>query len=166
MSFRSRLRCLQFGAAKRCRSDDRLECRGGAGHGGCPTRRPPLSTATLSKLRRSAACAARSLSSRHRRRSGEARLDLERDLRFGWDMWAWARLQAANRKAPSTTTRFNSSLRFRPARCMRAGARATSPNSVCLRPPGPVAVEMDPGRSKLGRRDVQLLGQLRQVGRS
>lgn len=24
----------------------------------------------------------------------EARLDLERDLRFGWDMWAWARLQA------------------------------------------------------------------------
>ena len=23
-----------------------------------------------------------------------ARLDLERDLRFGWDMWAWARLQA------------------------------------------------------------------------
>ncbi len=25
----------------------------------------------------------------------EARVDLERDLRFGWDMWAWARLQAA-----------------------------------------------------------------------
>ena len=24
----------------------------------------------------------------------EAQLDLERDLRFGWDMWAWARLQA------------------------------------------------------------------------
>ena len=24
----------------------------------------------------------------------QARLDLERDLRFGWDMWAWARLQA------------------------------------------------------------------------
>jgi para-nitrobenzyl esterase len=24
-----------------------------------------------------------------------ARLDLERDLRFGWDMWAWARLQTA-----------------------------------------------------------------------
>jgi len=23
-----------------------------------------------------------------------ARLDLERDLRFGWDMWAWTRLQA------------------------------------------------------------------------
>jgi para-nitrobenzyl esterase len=27
----------------------------------------------------------------------EARLDLERDLRFGWDMWAWARLQATGR---------------------------------------------------------------------
>jgi para-nitrobenzyl esterase len=25
----------------------------------------------------------------------QARLNLERDLRFGWDMWAWARLQAA-----------------------------------------------------------------------
>ncbi len=25
----------------------------------------------------------------------QARLSLERDLRFGWDMWAWARLQAA-----------------------------------------------------------------------
>jgi len=24
----------------------------------------------------------------------QARFDLERDLRFGWDMWAWARLQA------------------------------------------------------------------------
>jgi para-nitrobenzyl esterase len=28
----------------------------------------------------------------------QARLDLERDLRFGWDMWAWARLQAATGK--------------------------------------------------------------------
>jgi para-nitrobenzyl esterase len=25
----------------------------------------------------------------------QARLDLERDLRFGWDMWAWARLHAS-----------------------------------------------------------------------
>jgi para-nitrobenzyl esterase len=24
----------------------------------------------------------------------QARLDLERDLRFGWDAWTWARLQA------------------------------------------------------------------------
>jgi para-nitrobenzyl esterase len=24
-----------------------------------------------------------------------ARLDFERDLRFGWDMWAWARLEAS-----------------------------------------------------------------------
>ena len=28
----------------------------------------------------------------------QARADLERDLRFGWDMWAWARLQAATGK--------------------------------------------------------------------
>ena len=30
----------------------------------------------------------------------EARLDLERDLRFGWDMWTWARLQSATGKSP------------------------------------------------------------------
>jgi len=30
----------------------------------------------------------------------QARLDLERDLRFGWDMWAWARLQAASARNP------------------------------------------------------------------
>jgi para-nitrobenzyl esterase len=29
-----------------------------------------------------------------------ARLDLERDLRFGWDMWAWARLQAKTGRSP------------------------------------------------------------------
>ncbi|MFZ0746176.1 MAG: carboxylesterase family protein [Terracidiphilus sp.] len=30
----------------------------------------------------------------------QARLDFERDLRFGWDMWAWARLQAETGKSP------------------------------------------------------------------
>ncbi len=30
----------------------------------------------------------------------QARLDLERDLRFGWDMWAWARLQAGTGQQP------------------------------------------------------------------
>lgn len=29
----------------------------------------------------------------------QAQLDLERDLRFGWDMWAWARLQAGTGKS-------------------------------------------------------------------
>jgi para-nitrobenzyl esterase len=29
----------------------------------------------------------------------QARLDLERDLRFSWDMWAWARLQATTGKS-------------------------------------------------------------------
>jgi len=29
-----------------------------------------------------------------------AHLDLERDLRFGWDMWAWARLQAGTGQSP------------------------------------------------------------------
>lgn len=30
----------------------------------------------------------------------QARLDFERDLRFGWDMWAWARLQAKTGSKP------------------------------------------------------------------
>jgi para-nitrobenzyl esterase len=30
----------------------------------------------------------------------QARLDLERDLRFGWDMWAWARVQARTGQNP------------------------------------------------------------------
>jgi para-nitrobenzyl esterase len=30
----------------------------------------------------------------------QARLGFERDLRFGWDMWAWARLQAATGQKP------------------------------------------------------------------
>lgn len=30
----------------------------------------------------------------------QAQLNLERDLRFGWDMWAWARLQAGTGKSP------------------------------------------------------------------
>lgn len=30
----------------------------------------------------------------------QSRLDLERDLRFGWDMWAWARLQAQSGRSP------------------------------------------------------------------
>lgn len=30
----------------------------------------------------------------------QARLDFERDLRFGWDMWTWARLAAAHSKNP------------------------------------------------------------------
>ena len=31
----------------------------------------------------------------------QARADLERDLRFGWDMWAWARLQAKTGMNPA-----------------------------------------------------------------
>ncbi|MDB5432205.1 MAG: carboxylesterase family protein [Caulobacter sp.] len=31
----------------------------------------------------------------------QARADLERDLRFGWDMWAWARLQDGHGRSPA-----------------------------------------------------------------
>ena len=58
----------------------------------------------------------------------QAQLGLERDLRFGWDMWAWARLQAGTGKSPSFTTHFDNNRRFRMAPCTRVGARATSPS--------------------------------------
>jgi para-nitrobenzyl esterase len=49
----------------------------------------------------------------------QARADLERDLRFGWDMWAWARLQAAS-GAPAWFYRFDQQPPF-PAGSVRAG---------------------------------------------
>ena len=49
-----------------------------------------------------------------------ARLDLERDLRFGWDMWAWARLQAASDGPPVWLYRFAQTPPF-PAGSPRAG---------------------------------------------
>jgi para-nitrobenzyl esterase len=50
----------------------------------------------------------------------QARLDLERDLRFGWDMWAWARLQAASGTVPAYAYRFTHSPPF-PTGSVRAG---------------------------------------------
>jgi len=49
-----------------------------------------------------------------------ARLDLERDLRFGWDMWAWARLQASVADQPVWLYRFAQRPPF-PAGSPRAG---------------------------------------------
>ena len=49
-----------------------------------------------------------------------ARLDFERDLRFGWDMWAWARLQAGVARQPVFLYRFAQAPPF-PANSPRAG---------------------------------------------
>lgn len=49
-----------------------------------------------------------------------ARLDFERDLRFGWDMWAWARLHAAQSRAPVYAYRFERRPPF-PATSIHAG---------------------------------------------
>ena len=59
----------------------------------------------------------------------QAQLGLERDLRFGWDMWAGRGCKPEPGRAPSFTTRFDSSRRSRPIPFTRVGARATSPNS-------------------------------------
>ena len=50
----------------------------------------------------------------------QARLDLERDLRFGWDMWAWARLQATTGHGPVYYYSFQQRLPF-PADSVYAG---------------------------------------------
>ena len=50
----------------------------------------------------------------------QARLDLERDLRFGWDMWAWARLQASTGHNPVYYYYFEQRPPF-PARSVYAG---------------------------------------------
>jgi para-nitrobenzyl esterase len=53
-----------------------------------------------------------------------ARLDLERDLRFGWDMQAWARLQAGGARQPVFLYRFAQAPPF-PATSPRAGWAAS-----------------------------------------
>ena len=92
----------------------------------------------------------------------QAQLGLERDLRFGWDMWAWARLQAGTGKK-SCLLLLVSTAAAVPGRLgvRRLGREPLRRALVCLRPPGPVALELDRGRSEAGRGDVQLLGQLR-----
>jgi len=52
--------------------------------------------------------------------SRQARADLERDLRFGWDMWAWARLQDKAGGPPAYAYRFSRRPPF-PATSERGG---------------------------------------------
>jgi para-nitrobenzyl esterase len=54
----------------------------------------------------------------------QARLDLERDLRFGWDMWTWARLQAATGQHPVFAYYFTAAPPF-PAKSVRANWQAS-----------------------------------------
>jgi hypothetical protein len=59
----------------------------------------------------------------------QARLDLERDLRFGWDMWAWARLQAGTGQNSVYYYSFRQQPPFPHGQCTRVGALATTPSS-------------------------------------
>ncbi len=54
----------------------------------------------------------------------QARLDLERDLRFGWDMWTWARLQATTGSRPVRSYYFTEHPPF-PAKSVRANWQAS-----------------------------------------
>jgi para-nitrobenzyl esterase len=55
----------------------------------------------------------------------QGRADFERDLRFAWDNWAWARLQAAA-GAPAYAYRFEHKPPFPADSCGQSGARHTS----------------------------------------
>ena len=82
---------------------------------------------------------------------GTAPLGLERDLGFAWDMWAWARLQAGTGKSPV----FYYLFRLQPPLLAGSvyaslGREPLRRTLVCLRPLGPVALELDRGRSEAG----------------
>ena len=97
----------------------------------------------------------------------QARLGFERDLRFGWDMWAWARLQAGTGKSPVYYYSFRQQPPF-PAGSVYEGWGASHFAELWY-----VFDHLDqePWRwtkadRKRGRGDVQLLGQLREVRQS
>jgi para-nitrobenzyl esterase len=54
-----------------------------------------------------------------------AALAFERDVRFGWSMWAWARLASRRATPASTSTSSPSPRRLPPARHRQGGARHT-----------------------------------------
>ena len=97
----------------------------------------------------------------------QARLGFERDLRFGWDMWAWARLQAANRAEScllllvSTAAAISGRLRVR-----GLGREPLRRALVCLRPSGSRRPGAGAKQIREWPRDVELLGELREVGQS
>ena len=97
----------------------------------------------------------------------QARLGLERDLRFGWDMWAWARLQAGTGQKQCLLLLVSTAAAVSCRLTLRGlGREPLCRALVCLRPSGPRALALDHRRSESSRGDVELLGQLRQVGQS
>ena len=81
----------------------------------------------------------------------QAQLGLERDLRFGWDMWAWARLQAGTGQEPCLLLLVSTAAAVPGGLGVRGLGREPLRRAlVCLRPPGPVAMELDCGRSEAG----------------
>ena len=97
----------------------------------------------------------------------KARLDFERDLRFGWDMWAWARLQATRGKNRVYYYHFVHKPPF-PKGSVHEGWGASHYAELWYMfdhlDAGALALEH--GRQETGGRHVALLDELRQVRKS
>ena len=96
----------------------------------------------------------------------QARLDLERDLRFGWDMWAWARLQAQSGRNSVYFYYFEQKPPFPKGPSAKVGGRATSPSCgtcsiIWIRTPG-----AGPRQIETGQTDVRLLDEFCEARRS
>ena len=122
---------FSFRAAERCPAADRFERRGSACVDGChPRERPPRSTATWSAA--SASCRLRwsqLIPTRPTKRRGRHGSTSSATSASAGTCGPGRGCKPEPGRTLSTTTRFDSSHRSRPARCTRDGARATSPNS-------------------------------------
>ena len=97
----------------------------------------------------------------------QARLDFERDLRFGWDMWAWARLQAQSGKGRAYFYHFMQEPPFPQGSIYEGwGASHFAELWYMFDHLDQDAWKWSDGGSAAGRDDVRLLDELREGRRS
>jgi hypothetical protein len=96
-----------------------------------------------------------------------ARAGFERDLRFGWDMWTWARLQAKRGRAPAYYYRFCAATTLSGGvGAGGMGRQSFRRDVVHVRSSRSGALGLDRRRPAAGRYDGALLGEFRAQRRS
>ncbi|MGA8622927.1 MAG: hypothetical protein WB660_30940 [Candidatus Sulfotelmatobacter sp.] len=94
----------------------------------------------------------------------QARLDLERDLRFGWGL---GEVTSRNRAKQRVLLLIYSAASVPGRLLVRGLGREPLRGAlVRLRPPGPGSMALERRRLESGRRNVRLLGQLREIRQS